>query len=108
MNIFQKAKTGKSSKVVQSVSDSHVGGGIRQIVASGKGAIAAGGNVTGNVTTGNGNRTAFSGSHHNVFGDNSSSISVVNNVTVKQYGNTVDIKLPRGYDLSINGERIIY
>lgn len=108
MRIFQKSKAGKNSTIVQSVSDSVVAGGIRQVTASGRGSIAAGGNITGNVVTGNGNRTAMAGSHHNVFGDRSSSVSVINNVTVKQQGSRVDVDLPKGYTLYINGEHVSY
>lgn len=92
MNIFQKAKV-RSGVSVQ---------------AAGRGAVAAGGSITGNVVTGNGNRTAFAGSHHNVFADSTSSISQINNVTVKQRGSRVDVELPDGYTLYINGERTDY
>jgi len=94
VQIFQRARGGKNSTIVQ-----------------------AGGNITGNAigtnssvkVRGTGNRTAGAGSYNNVFSDNSSiSITQAGGVTVKQRAGRVDIGLPKGYVLYINGEQIQY
>ena len=83
MYIFQKARAGRNSTVFQ-----------------------AGGSVK---VRGTGNRTAGAGSYNNVFADNSTmSITQANGVSVKQHDGRVDIDLPKGYNLYINGEYTDY